>query len=309
MAIQTPILFVIFNRPDRTAKVWEEIRQAKPQKLFIAADGPRANRSGEKELCEQARRITEQIDWDCEVLRDFSDTNLGVINRVHSAIDWIFNASETAIIIEDDCLPNQSFFTFCETMLEKYKNNTHIMMISGINVAGEWKKDKQDYLFSYYGGVWGWASWRRAWMLYDSEMSSWKDKKVRTDIKNTLGDNKQYWARRALFDVGFIKKSWEYQWAFTRLIHHGLSVVPAVNLITNIGFGADATHTKDSLPILEKLIRYDLSFPLRDCQNISADTEYDKIFFLSLHPEFNHSWPVIVIVKIWQRLISLLKTK
>jgi len=302
MAINTPILFVIFNRPDRVSRVWAEIKKAQPKRLFIAADGARANKPGEKELCQEARDIVSDIDWDCEVSRDFSDTNLGCSERVYSAINWIFRESETAIIIEDDCLPSQSFFTFCDEMLEKYRDYPQIMQVAGFNFINEWKKDAQDYHFSNYGGVWGWASWRRAWTLYDPEMKGWQDKKIKNQTKKTLGNYKQSWARNSLFKVGHTTNAWEYKWAFTRSLHKGLVIVPAVSLISNIGFGSEATHTKEKTSPLEKIERHELIFPLRPNDKIKADFEYDKRLFEVMHPEFRHSWPIIFLIKIWNKL-------
>ncbi len=132
--LTTPVAFIIFNRPDTTSKVFEAIKQAKPKKLLVIADGPRINKPGEAEKCKQTRAITEQIDWDCEVLRNYSENNLGCRNRVSSGIDWVFENVDEAIIIEDDCLPNPSFFRFCQELLGKYRNNDEIFLISGNKV-------------------------------------------------------------------------------------------------------------------------------------------------------------------------------
>jgi len=306
MALNTPILFVIFNRPDRVSQVFAEIKKAKPKRLFIAADGPRVNKPGEKELCEQARRVVADIDWDCEVVKDFSDINLGCSERVYSGINQILTQYDRAIILEDDCLPNQSFFVFCEQMLEKYKDDQRIMMVSGMNWAGQWKVNEHDYHFSIFGGVWGWATWRRSWKQLDSEMKLWKESAIRKKIRRKFGDYKQYWARRYLFNIGFREKKWEYQWAFARIANDGLAVFPSKNLITNIGFGADATHTKTLMPLIENLVRQELNFPLRDNDDIRADDQYDKIMFEIVHPEFKYQLPIILLIKIKNRLVSYL---
>ncbi|MFA5000615.1 MAG: hypothetical protein WC531_00080 [Candidatus Paceibacterota bacterium] len=192
-------------------------------------------------------------------------------------------------------------------MLEKYKNDNKIMMVSGMNWAGEWKADQQDYYFSALGGVWGWATWRRAWELLDPEMKQWKDRETRKKIKEKIGNNKQYWARRYLFNIGIREKKWEYQWAFFRTFYNGLAIFPSRNLIANIGFGPEATHTKTLMPQIEKLERQELNFPLKNNGNLVVDKEYDKIIFSIMHSEFNHSWPVIFLIKIWRRIISKLK--
>src|SRR5512139_3287315 len=171
--LKTPVAFIIFNRPDTAERVFAEIAKARPPKLLVVADGPRANRSGEAEKCAATRAIIDRVDWDCEVLTNFSDTNLGCKNRVSSGIDWVFEQVPEAIILEDDCLPHPTFFRFCEELLERYRDDERIGMISGDNFQLGQKRTDASYYFSRYNHIWGWASWRRAWRHYDREASAW----------------------------------------------------------------------------------------------------------------------------------------
>jgi hypothetical protein len=278
MAFSTPVLFVIFNRPDVTRRVFEVIRRIQPGLLFIAADGPRTHIMGESDQCVKTRQIIQEIDWECETRLLLSDTNQGCKSAVSNAINWFFDNVEEGIILEDDCLPDLSFFLFCEKMLNRYRNDTRVMMISGTNMLGQWKNEMQDYCFSYYGGIWGWASWKRAWQHYDVKMTRWNDSNE--SLKNILTDKKQLNSRLALFRATFNGEidTWDYQWSFARMINSGLSIVPSFNLISNIGFGANATHTKDASN-LANLPRHVMPEHIRDNSVVVVDRDYDHLFF------------------------------
>ena len=277
--LTTPILFLIFNRPDTTRRVFNEIRRGKPTKLFVAADGPRKNKKGENERCQAARDIINQVDWDCKVKTLFRGKNLGCKMAVSSAIDWFFENVEEGIILEDDCVPSQSFFWFCQELLEKYKDDERVMMISGTNVNIEWKSDLQDYHFSYYGGIWGWGTWKRAWNYFDVEMSKWKNTYWRKQIKYLIGE-KQYKERARNYEKTFTKQldAWGYAWSFARLINSGMSVVPSKNLISNIGFNSEATHTKNMRHKTNNLKRFEIELPLTDNPIVIVDGDYDYVF-------------------------------
>jgi hypothetical protein len=279
--MKTPIAFLVFNRPDQTKKVFEAIRKAKPEKLLVVADGPRKERSGEAEKCNAVRAVVEQIDWNCEVLRNYSEVNLGCKQRVSTGIDWIFEQVEEAIILEDDCFPHPAFFSFCEELLCRYQDDERIMMISGTNYLHEWKSTVQSYHFSYYGGIWGWASWRRAWKYYDVSMKLWSETEVKDRVRDVLCDEEQYKARSEIFDKTFAGEidTWDYQWSFARLSQSGLSIVPSVNLISNIGFGQDATHTTSDAATLSNLSTLDLKLPLEFNQVVAVDRDYDRKLF------------------------------
>jgi len=245
-SLETPILFLIFNRPDTTERVFAEIKKAKPWKLFIASDGARENRDGEKELVEKTRKIVlDNIDWKCEVETLFRDENLGCKVAVSSAIDWFFERVEAGIILEDDCLPDPSFFGFCQELLEKYKDDERIMMISGDNFQDGIKRGDGSYYFSKITYIWGWATWKRAWEKYDVDMKTFPKFEKENQIVNILSGkiNQKIWLSR--FRKVFEHKldTWDYQWMYIIWIHSGFGIVPNVNLISNIGFRDDATHT------------------------------------------------------------------
>lgn len=288
--LKTPVAFLIFKRPDTTEKVFEVIRQAKPRKLLVVADGPREDRDGEAQKCAAVRAIIDRVDWDCEVLKNYSDVNLGCKNRVASGLDWVFKTVEEAIILEDDCLPNISFFRFCEELLERYRDDERIMMISGTNYVGEWKSSTQSYHFSYYGGIWGWASWRRAWKNYDVKMQLWESEEVRNRIRDVLANESHYKVRAKQFEETFLGKidTWDYQWSFARLLQSGLSVVPCRNLIANIGFGEDSTHTSSTSSGVSEMLTYDFNFPIKFNKFTAVDREYDqKLFDTIISPRAN----------------------
>jgi hypothetical protein len=272
--LSTPVLFLTFNRFDTTKRVFAEIRKAKPRELFIASDGPRKNKEGEEQLVREIRQyVLSNIDWNCNVKTLFREKNLGCKYAVSGAIDWFFTNVDQGIILEDDCLPNQSFFKFCQKMLEVYKNNKRIMHISGTNIMEE--SAGNDYFFSQLYNVWGWATWRRAWRYYDVDVKSWPKfrksggmKKFSIDlldnIENTVGMEKLYRGET---------NTWDYQWAFCCILHNGLSIIPKYNLITNIGFGGGGTHTNDFVKNMT-LKRKPLKFPLRINNNVVSSKQY-----------------------------------
>lgn len=247
---KSAILFILFNRPDTTGRVFECIRAAKPARLYIAADGPRIDRAGENELCANTRKITELVDWDCQVFTLFHDVNLGCKNAVSQAVTWFFDYEEDGIVLEDDCMPDNSFFRFCDELLDRYRTDERISIISGCNFQQGNKRGNADYYFSNLSHVWGWASWRRVWQDYDKELSRYTE----TDARLTL---------QQIFDEPLIADSWlhifnelkagridtwDYQLAFLNFFKNRLSVIPNQNLISNIGFGASATHTTQVTP-------------------------------------------------------------
>ncbi|TVZ25583.1 FkbM family methyltransferase [Gillisia sp. Hel_I_86] len=256
----TPILFIIFNRPDITSRVFKEIKKQKPKFLFVAADGPRPGVEYDIDKCRKARELVlNGIDWDCEVKTLFRKENLGCGKGVSSAIDWFFENVEQGIILEDDCLPHPSFFMYCETLLNKYKHNENIYAISGDNFQNGIRRGDASYYFSHYVYVWGWASWRRAWKHYDfdlGELEELKSNKLFEKIDKRK-NFKEYWLK--LFEKVKQKEidTWDYQWLFTIWKNNGLTVVPNTNLISNIGFSKEATHTKD-LSLLANLETEDI---------------------------------------------------
>ncbi len=261
--LSTPIALLIFNRPQLTARVLDIVRQVRPATLLVVADGPRSNHPGEAALCQQTREIIEQVDWPCEILRHYSDENLGCRQRVASGLDWVFSQVERAIVLEDDCLPDLSFFQFCDEMLDRYCDDERVMAISGDNFQGDRLVTDDSYYFSRYPHIWGWATWRRAWQHYDLAMSDWPALRDRGWLLKLLRDNAsaQYWTN--IFQgsyEGF--DTWDYAWVFACWRRGGLTILPARNLVSNAGFGEQATHTKGDSP-LANLPAETLAFPLR----------------------------------------------
>lgn len=250
MPLTTPVAFFIFNRPELTARVFQAIRRAQPQTLLVVADGPRGPENQER--CQQARAVIEQsLDWECQLLTNFAEQNMGCGRRVATGLDWVFSLYEEAIILEDDCLPASSFFTFCETLLAYYRHDARIMHISGNNFQGGIPRTANSYYFSKYAHSWGWASWRRAWQHYDITLASWPAIK-KDNLMQEICDSEQeseYWTR--IFEDIFTTRNyytWDYMWHYACWSQHGLSIIPRVNLVSNIGFGSDATHTTEIAP-------------------------------------------------------------
>ncbi|MBE9241028.1 hypothetical protein IQ217_09470 [Synechocystis salina LEGE 00031] len=276
--MQTPVLFLVFNRLGTTKQVFEAIRQAQPPRIYVAADGPRENREGEAEKVQAVRDyVISNIDWDCEIKTLFRDKNLGCRIAVSGAIDWFFDNEEQGIILEDDCLPHPTFFQYCQDLLNYYRNDERIMVISGDNFQFGQKRGKYSYYFSCYNHCWGWASWRRAWNLYDHDMKNWEDLQDGDWLLNLGNKNFQkYW--KQIFEVAYSQKidSWAYRWTFTCWIQNGLTILPNVNLISNIGFSQDGTHTLSRNSPLANMAIEEIAFPLNHPPYVIRDLQADK---------------------------------
>lgn len=276
--MKSALLFIVFNRPDTTRQVFEAIRQAKPPRLFVAADGYRAAVSGEKERCEQVREITTRVDWPCELHTLFRESNLGCKTGVSSALDWFFASEQEGIVLEDDVLPLPSFFGFCDELLERYRDNEEITMISGCNLVAKRYRPSASYFFSRYCHIWGWATWRRAWKDYDVSMATWPDWYSQGNLTKLEPHVQIFW--KNIFDAVYNGKinTWDYQWVYSCWRNGGISVLPENNLIHNIGFGVDATHTTMEVPtcLLESKPR-DLDFPLSHPEQIKRSFMADNI--------------------------------
>lgn len=277
MRYSTPIIFLIFRRPDLTARVFERIRAVQPTKLLIVADGPRTE--AESELCQQARAITEQVDWECKVLRDYSDINLGCKRRVSSGLDWAFRNVEEAVILEDDCLPDITFFQFCNELIEYYRFDSRIMTISGSNFQSGIKRSHYSYYYSIYNYWWGWATWKRAWQYYDVNIKIWPKIKQEKWLQDILGNSQLVNQWTSIFDEVFNDRidTWDYQWRLSCWLQNGLTVVPQVNLVSNIGFSADATHTTESTNLLANIQSSSIDFPLSHPDFVIKNSFADKI--------------------------------
>jgi hypothetical protein len=246
--VKSPILFIIFNRSDTSLKVLSEIKNVKPSRLYITADGFRKDRPYEATLCEEAKNnVLKAIDWDCEVSTLFRQDNFGPKEAIASAITWFFENEEQGIILEHDCLPSISFFRFCDTLLEKYKVDQRIWLISGCNFQNGKTWGDGSYYFSNLTNGWGWATWRRSWVSYDKDMTHLTSKDVREQICKIFDHPLiiDQWVE--LFEKtksGEIN-TWDYQATFTHLFSHAINIVPNVNLVSNIGFGEGAENTLD----------------------------------------------------------------
>lgn len=276
--MRTAVAMIIFNRPDTTKEVFEAIREAKPPRLYIISDAPRAGREEEAtKVAETRGYVEEHIDWECEVFKNYADSNMGCKKRVASGITWLFEHEERAIILEDDCVPKQEFFRYCQEMLEKYQDDESVYMVSGTNDLPGYEI-KGDYAFSHFASIWGWGSWRRAWSKhYDIMMSEWpkvrEEKKLRSLFSNPL-QYKLFVRDADKIHAGLVD-TWDLQWVFTILNNNGVGITPKGNLIHNIGCGReDATHTKDNS---REVAEYgEFSFPITCLDKVEVDKEYEK---------------------------------
>lgn len=279
------VLLIIFNRPSTTAKVFEAIRKVQPKRLYIAADAPRAGKPGDEEKCREARRLTEQVDWPCEVKRLYQEQNLGCSKGPVSAFNWFFSFEEEGIILEDDCLASVSFFSFCDELLERYRNDEQVMLISGCNL-GYRLQTGYSYGFSGVPNMWGWATWKRSAVLIDYELREWKQVKNKLTytyraFRQSLFDTDLNWYRYWIDKFNRTVEQpvitwWDWQWIYYQARDHKLSVFPSVNLVKNIGFDADATHTKEANNPAADLQSYDLLFPLQHPPAKKRDTDYEE---------------------------------
>lgn len=276
---QTPILFLVFNRIDVTKQVFQTIESIKPRWLYIASDGPREAIDGEeRDVFEIRKYVTEGITWECEVKTLFRDSNLGCKKAVSEAITWFFRHEDSGIILEDDCLPSVSFFHYCDTMLKDYKDDERIWMIGGFNANTTWDEDKYDYFYSKYGSIWGWATWKRAWESYQVDLKSYSFQEAHEMLLNIFETSyeKDYFYRQFLSIKNNKIDTWDYQWQFIRLINNGLTIIPTINLIRNIGFDDRATHTNSLSDPRRLIAHYDKKGFKKKPKYVVPDMKYDR---------------------------------
>ncbi|MBI3520532.1 MAG: nucleotide-diphospho-sugar transferase [Bacteroidetes bacterium] len=279
MSTTPAILMVVFNRPELTRQVFDAVRHSKPAKLYIAADGARKHVAEDALKCEKTRAIFAEIDWKCEVKTLFREENLGCGRAVSGAISWFFDHEEEGIILEDDCVPNPSFFSYCQTLLDFHRHHHQVMHIGGTNLQFGKKYGPASYYYSSIPHVWGWASWRRAWKNYDFNLSDLNFFLNNHQIEKYVGKGKihDFW-----FDI-FCKMNqkkidtWDYQWQYAIWNNNGVAVIPQINLIKNIGFGVDATHTTEAHPYAD-METFEMSEIIHP-QTISINKDADKAFF------------------------------
>lgn len=278
ISFSTAIVFFIHNRPELTQKVFKAITSVKPSKLFIIADGPRQHRTGESEKCELARSVIQSVNWPCELYKNYSDINLGCNQRISSGLDWVFSQVEEAIILEDDCLPHPTFFQFCNELLAQYRDDNRVLTISGDNFQFGRQRTNYSYYFSRYNHCWGWATWRRAWNLYDIEMQRWPEVRDNHWLSDWLDDPLAvlYWSRKFQSVYENRIDTWDFRWTFACWIQSGLSILPNVNLVSNIGFDDGGTHNRYRKNPYANLPTEALSFPLRHPPFVIRDRQADR---------------------------------
>jgi hypothetical protein len=285
--MKSPVLFLVFNRPDTTRQVFEAIRAARPPKLYIAADGPRSGRPEEAQRCREVREIANMVDWPCEVATLFREQNLGCKIGVSSAITWFFEHESEGIILEDDVLPVATFFDYCDEMLERYRDDGRVAMISGCNLVANHFNSTDSYFFSRYNHIWGWATWRRTWRHYDvamTEWPAWRDGGGLARVADGSRLFQSYW--RGTLDAAHAGKidTWDYQWTFACWRLAGLTALPAYNQTSNLGFGANATHTTGDTPQYlvasrARPLEFPLVHPSSVVRAVRADTAIDSYVF------------------------------
>ncbi len=282
---EIPILLIVYNKPNEVEKVLSAILKTNPKSLYIASD--KWQNDTEKENVLQVRRIISDKIKNVECKVRYNDTNLGCKNGVVSAIDWLFQNEEYGIILEEDCLPNSSFFEFCKNLLIKYKDDKKIFMISGSNPTSANTTLKSDYYFSKYIRIWGWATWKRCWEQHDPRIQDWpkiKSNKSHYSFFDSVKEAK-YW--EALWDKCYSNTidTWDYQLYLSQLLNNGISIVTTKNLVSNIGFGNNATHTKVDVYNISNYPTVTQSFPLKHPESISVnaieDIKFSNLLFSS----------------------------
>ena len=276
--LNAAVLFIVFNRPEATAKVFDVIRQVRPKRLYVAADGPRRDRTGEAERSQRVRTIATSVNWPCEVKTLFRPDNLGCKRAVSGAISWFFEHEDRGIILEDDCLPHPKFFEFCEHLLNYYERNDKVWVITGDNFQRGRIRGSASYYFSKFNHVWGWATWRRAWAKADMALSFWPQWRDSDEFDRWIPDRseRRYWKK--IFDRAYFNAvdTWDYHWTACVWYGGGLTATPNYNLVKNIGFGPDATHTVREVETPEIDTSVENSSLICHPTNVERDIEADK---------------------------------
>jgi len=275
--LDTPVLFVVFNRPQMTAAVLRALQTVRPKRLLVAADGPRSSHPADQALCAETRQLVDRlVDWPCEITRRYAPENQGCGVGVSTAIAWALEQFEEVIILEDDCVPNPHFFPFVGDMLDRYRNEDSVMLVSGCNLLEGRKALPYSYGFSRYTQNWGWATWRRAWTKYDFSIAAWPQIRDAGLLADLLGDKREaeYWRRNFESVRSGHTDTWDYQLQLTMWSHHRLAIYPASNLITNIG--TRGVHFSREGP-LHNVPTQPLDFPLRHPPMIYRDVDADRL--------------------------------
>jgi len=278
--MNSAVLIIAFNRPESVKQVFESVRKAKPPRLYISVDAPRPNKGMEETLlCDQVKAVFDGVDWECQVFKLYHELNQGCKLGPVNAINWFFQHEEFGIILEDDIVPLDSFYNYCEELLIKYKDDNRIGLIGGSNLTSNMYEAKESYVFSYYTHIWGWATWRRAWETYDIKMVNWARYR-KTNFVDSKTDGTSFFGKfwTQFFDhaYGYDVDAWDYQWLYSCWNNNLLTIVPRHSLIRNIGFGSDATHTKNVPQYINTMIVKNMEFPLIAPEVIARNIEFDS---------------------------------
>jgi hypothetical protein len=283
--LEKPVLLLIYRRPDKTRETFAAIRQARPKRLYVSAAGPATE--ADQPDCDAARAIIDEVDWDCEVRRNFMHENRGCRVNVSRGISWALAQEDEMIILEDDCVATPAFFRFCAELLDRYRDNERVMSISGTNFLFGHQATNHSYFWSRYPNIWGWATWKRAWDFYDADLALWPQTKVDGSL-DTIFDQfrpRVYW--RMVLDIVAAGKldAWDFVWFLSCWLRGGLSAQPTVNLVRNIGFDASATHTKKANKLARMPVA-DLRFPLDHPPDVQRNRKADNLIERQVYSNF-----------------------
>jgi len=281
------VLLINFNRVDATKKSLQAIRNWKPVKLYLACDGPRADHPEDVKTIESVKALLTKIDWPCEVQQLYQSKNLGCKNGPLSAIDWLFENESKGIILEDDCIPSLSFFDFASAMLEQYEANDKIWHIAGSNFINLPKTNSDSYFFSKYPHIWGWATWRSRWLNAKRNYEELEQLSKNEFITDILADQPQFQYWNQAFELCRDNKmdAWDYMWTYSMWVEQKFAIIPALNMVSNIGFEKSATHHKVPVKKLTNIQTHDLS-NIQHPNKIESSGFDEKIWKEILKPIF-----------------------
>ena len=271
-----PVVLLVYNRPQFTASALAPLRSIRPRRLLIVADGPKSNRADDERRCREVAEILDTIDWPCQIDVNRAAANLGCRKRVQTGLDWVFETVDRAIIVEDDCVLDPSFFPFSRELLDRYEGNERVHVIGASNGQLGFKTGPDSYYFTRYPMIWGWATWRRTWKIYDRDIDAWPGLKAESWLNSFFDDPlaAEYWAHN--FDrirQGF--DTWDYSLIFSSWKANGVSICPRTNLVTNIGWGPDSTHTNDPQSVYANMPLEPLTFSLKHPADIAVRRDLD----------------------------------
>jgi hypothetical protein len=288
-----PVVLMMFNRPDHAGAVFDRIAAVRPKQLFVIADGPRADHPDDARQCQASLSVLDRIDWDCELQTNVAERNLGCAARISSGLDWVFERVDRAIILEDDCIPDPSFFPFCNELLERYKDDQRIRTISGHNLLSGKTRTNWSYHFSAFHRIWGWATWRRSWRRLDMAMRLWPQVRDEGWLDDMIGGESRsakFWGFRFEATCAGRINSWAYPYLFSCWLDHSLAVIPNRNLVRNVGFGQEATHTRDHQSFMARPAE-PVRFPLIHPPFMVCDRVSDRETFKRRCLPEESSWP------------------